>query len=384
MIELNAEQKMILATVKEIVQEKIQPRAAEIDERAEFPWDTVRIFAENGILAPLLPEKYGGIGLDYLTFSMILEEISKACASSALILIAQADGMLPILFAGSEALKEKYLTGLAKGKLAGFAATEPGAGSDVLSMKTRAVRKGDVYILNGQKCFITNGSIADVLTVYAFTDPQKGSKGITAFVIEKGSKGLNYGKNENKMGMRGCVNSQLFFEDIEISAENIIGHEGKGLANMMAALDSSRLFSAAQAVGLAHGAIHEAVKYAKERVQFGKPIADMQAIQFMIADMVAGTEAARLLAYQAARYLDRKELRFIRKSCAMAKFVASDNAMKVTTDAVQVLGGYGYMKDYPVERMMRDAKLIQIYTGTNQIMRLVAAREIFQEVISKP
>ncbi len=379
MIELTAEQKMILATVKGIVQKNIHPRAAEIDERAEFPWDTVRIFSENGILAPLLPEKYGGIGLDYLTFSMILEEISKACASSALILIAQADGMLPILFAGSEELKKKYLTGLAKEKLAGFAVTEPGAGSDILSMRTRAVRKGDVYILNGQKCFITNGSIADVLTVYAFTDPQKGSKGITAFVVEKGSKGLNYGKDENKMGMRGCVNSQLFFEDMEISAENIIGHEGKGIVNMMVALDTSRLFSASQAVGLAQGAIHEAVNYAKERVQFGKPIADMQAIQFMIADMVAGTEAARLLTYQAARYLDRKESRLVRKSCAMAKFVASDNAMKVTTDAVQVLGGYGYMKDYPVERMMRDAKLIQIYTGTNQIMRLVAAREIFQD-----
>ena len=379
MIELTAEQKMILATVKGIVQENIQPRAAEIDERAEFPWDTVRIFAENGILAPLLPEKYGGIGLDYLTFSMILEEISKACASSALILTAQADGMLPILFAGSEKLKEKYLPGLAKGKLAGFAATEPGAGSDILSMRSRAVRKGDVYILNGQKCFITNGSIADVLTVYAFTDPEKGSKGITAFVIEKGSKGLNYGKDENKMGMRGGVNSQLFFENIEISAENIIGHEGKGVANMMAALESSRLFSASQAVGLAEGAIHEAVKYAKERVQFGKAIAEMQAIQFMIADMVANTEAARLLTYQAAKYLDRNELKSVRKSCAMAKFVASDNAMKVTTDAVQVLGGYGYMKDYPVERMMRDAKLIQIYTGTNQIMRLVTAREIFQE-----
>jgi len=263
MIELNAEQKMILATVKEIVEEKIRPRAAEIDERAEFPWDTVKIFTENGILAPLLPPKYGGIGLDYLTFSMILEEISKACASSALILIAQADGMLPILCAGSEALKDQYLPGLAKGKLAGFAATEPEAGSDILSMRTRAVRKGDVYILNGQKCFTTNGSIADVLTVYVFTDPEKGSKGISAFLIEKGTKGLNYGKNENKMGMRGCVNSQLFFEDMKIPAGNIIGHEGKGIAHMMAALDTSRLFSASQAVGLAQGAIHETVSYAR-------------------------------------------------------------------------------------------------------------------------
>ena len=379
MLNLNAEQKMILATVREIVQKKIRPRAAEIDEKAEFPWDTVRIFAENGILTPLLPEKYGGIGLPYLTFSMILEKISKVCASSALILIAQADGMLPILCAGSDVLKETYLPGLAKGKLAGFAATEPGAGSDILSMKTRAVRKGDVYIINGQKCFTTNGSIADVLTVYAFTDPEKKSKGISAFAVEKGSPGLNYGKNENKMGMRGCVNSQLFFEDMEVSEKNIIGQEGKGIASMMAALDTSRLFSASQAVGLAQGAIDEAVGYARQRIQFGKPIADVQAIQFMIADMVANTEAARLLTYQAARHLDKNALSSVRKSCAMAKFFASDNAMKVTTDAVQVMGGYGYMKDFPVERMMRDAKLIQIYTGTNQIMRLVTAREVFQK-----
>jgi len=378
MITLNTEQKMILTTVREIVDEKIRPRAAEIDERAEFPWDTVRIFAENGVLAPLLPEKYGGIGLAYLTFSMILEEIAKACASSALILIAQADGMLPILCMGSEALKEKCLPGLAKGRLAAFAATEPGAGSDILSMRTRAIRRGDTFVINGQKCFTTNGSIADVLTVYAFTNPEKGSKGITAFAVEKGTKGLNYGKNENKMGMRGCVNSQLFFEDMEIPEENVIGEEGHGIGSMMPALDTSRLFSASQAVGLAQGAIDEAVGYAKQRIQFNRPIAEMQAIQFMIADMTAGTDAARLLAYQAAVTLDRKDQKRIARACATAKFFASDNAMKVTTDAVQVMGGYGYMKEYPVERMMRDAKLIQIYTGTNQIMRLVTAREVFK------
>ncbi|MCF8142754.1 MAG: acyl-CoA dehydrogenase family protein [Deltaproteobacteria bacterium] len=377
MITLNIEQEMILATVREIVQNTIRLRAAEIDEKAEFPWDTVRIFSENGVLAPLLPEKYGGIGLAYLTFSMILEEIAKACASSALILIAQADGMLPILCAGSESLKQRILPGLARGGLAAFAATEPGAGSDILSMTTRAARKGDVYVLNGQKCFITNGSLADVVTVYAFTDREKRSKGITAFAVEKGTPGLHYGKNENKMGMRGCVNSQLFFEDMEVSTENVIGHEGGGIGSMMAALDTSRLFSASQAVGLAQGAVDEAVAYARQRVQFGRPIAEMQAIQFMIADMTAGTDAARLLTYQAARHLDRKDAKLGPRSCAMAKFFASDNAMKVTTDAVQVMGGYGYMKDYPVERMMRDAKLIQIYTGTNQIMRLVAAREIF-------
>jgi alkylation response protein AidB-like acyl-CoA dehydrogenase len=286
--------------------------------------------------------------------------------------------MLPILCAGSDSLRARLLPPLARGNLAAFAATEPGAGSDILSMQTRAVRQGDVYVLNGQKCFITNGSIAQVITVYAFTDPQKGSRGITAFAVEKGTPGLHYGKDENKMGMRGCVNSQLFFEDMAIPADNVIGDVGKGIGSMMAALDTSRLFSASQAVGLAQGAIDEAVGYARERVQFGRPIADMQAIQFMIADMVAGTEAARLLTYQAASRLDKKDGNRGTQSCAMAKFFASDNAMKVTTDAVQVMGGYGYMKDYPVERMMRDAKLIQIYTGTNQIMRLVAAREIFK------
>ncbi len=379
MIELTQEQRMILKTVKDIAQKKIKPRAAEIDERAEFPWDTVRTYAENGILAPLLPEKYGGIGAKYLIFSMILEEIAKVCASSALILIAQADGMLPILCGGSEELKTKYLPGLAKGKLAAIAATEPEAGSDILSMRTRAVRKGKDYVLNGQKVFTTNGSIADVITVYAYTEPEKEAKGITPFVVEKGSKGLVYGKNENKMGMRGALNSQLFFEDLIVPAENRIGDEGGGMGNLMGALDTSRLFSASQAVGLAQGAIDEAVRHAKQRVQFGRTLDKFQAIQFMIADMVAATEAARLLTYQAATCLDKKKWSLVPRFCAMAKFTASDMAMKVTTDAVQIMGGYGYMKEYPLERMMRDAKLIQIYTGTNQIMRVVTAREIFKE-----
>ena len=379
MIELNEEQRMILTTVRDITQQKIKPRAAEIDEKQEFPWDTVKLFAENGILTPLLPEKYGGIEAEYLLFSIILEEISKVCASSALILIAQADGMLPILCRGSEELKNKYLPGLAKGKLAAFGATEPWAGSDILSMRTRAVRNGDVYTLNGQKCFTTNGSVADIITVYAYTDPDKKSKGITAFVVEKGSKGLVYGRDENKMGMRGTVNAELFFEDLIVPEANRIGEEGEGVGNMMAALDSGRMFTASQAVGLAQGAIDEAINYSKQRVQFGRPISKIQGLQFMIADMVASTEAARLLTYQAARYLDKQKRDLIPRFCAMAKFVASDTAMKVTTDAVQVFGGYGYMKDYPVERMMRDAKLIQIYTGTNQIMRAVTAREIFKE-----
>ncbi len=376
MIELDEQQRMILDTVRNISQKEIKPRAAEIDEKGEFPWHSLKIFSENGLLAPLLPERYGGIGAQYLLFSMIIEEIAKVCASSALILIAQADGVLPIFYRGSDELKEKYLPGLASGRIGAFVGTEPGAGSDILSMRTRAIKKGDHYILNGQKCFITNGSIADVLTVYAYTSPKEKAKGMSVFVVEKGTKGLSYGKNERKMGMRGSVNSEIFFEDLEIPERNRIGKEGEGFANMMQVLDSSRMFAASQAVGLAQGAIDEVIKYSKQRIQFGRPIAEFQAIQFMLVDMVASTEAARLLTYRAAVHLDRKERSQIPKFCAIAKFTASDTAMKVTTDAVQIMGGYGYMKDFPVERMMRDAKLIQIYTGTNQIMRIVAGRAI--------
>ncbi|RLB35786.1 MAG: acyl-CoA dehydrogenase [Deltaproteobacteria bacterium] len=376
MIQLDEQQKMILETVKNIARKELKPRAAEIDENAEFPWYAVKVFAENGILAPLVSEKYGGIGITYLLFSMIIEEIAKVCASSALILIAQADGVLPILYAGNEEQKGKFLPPLAKGALGGFAGTEPDAGSDILSMRTRATKKGKVYVLNGQKCFITHGSIADYLSVYAYTDPEKKAKGMSVFVLEKGMEGLSYGKNENKMGMRGSINSELIFENLKVPEENRIGEEGEGFFNMMKVLDSSRVFAASQAVGLAQGAIDEAVAYAKQRIQFGRPISQLQAIQFMVADMVAATEAARLLTYQAARHIDAGRAREIPKFCAMAKCLASDTAMRVTTDAVQVMGGYGYMKDFPVERMMRDAKLVQIYTGTNQIMRVVAGRSI--------
>jgi alkylation response protein AidB-like acyl-CoA dehydrogenase len=379
MIELNEEQRTILNTVKRIAKDKIKPRAAEIDEKAELPWDTIKLFAENGLLAPLIPEEYGGIDSGFLLLSMILEEISKVCASSSLIIISQADGVQPILCGGGTELKERYLPGFVTGKIASFAATEPGSGSDIQSMRTRAVRNGDGYVINGQKCFITNGSVADTITVFAYTDPEKKSKGISAFAVDKGSKGLTYGKNENKMGMRGCINSSLHFEDLLVPEKNRIGDEGDGFAAMIKAFETGRVLTASQAVGLAQGAIDEAIKYAKQRVQFKRALSDFQAIQFMIADMVAGTEAARLLTYQAATHLDKKNSSKIPASCSIAKFMASDNAMKVTTDAVQILGGYGYMKDYPLERMMRDAKLVQIYTGTNQIMRVVTAREIFKD-----
>lgn len=376
MLKLTDEEGLILETVKRICEKELRPRASSLDEKGGFPWHAHKAFSEAGLMSTLIPENYGGIGLRYLAFSMILEEISKVCASSALLLIAQADGTLPIIHKGTEELKEEVLPRLAKGAIAAFAATEPGAGSDILSMKTKAVKVSGTYLINGQKCFITNGSVADFISLFAYTDPEKKAKGMSAFVVEKGAKGLVYGKDENKMGMRGSVNSELFFENLAISESKRIGEEGDGFPLMMQALDCSRLFCASQAVGIAQGAIDEALSYSKQRVQFGRPICELQAIQFMFADMVALTEAARLLTHKAANFLDEKKTRLISKYCSMAKFLASDTAMKVTTDAVQIMGGYGYMKDFPVERMMRDAKLTQIYTGTNQIMRVVAGREI--------
>ena len=381
MIKLTEDQKLVLDTVKKIAANELEPRAAEIDEKAEFPTHAQKVFAENGLLNPLLPAQYGGVEMSMLTMVMILEEISKVCASSALLIIAQADGMLPILHGGSAELKEKFLCKLGGDSqlLTAFAATEPSAGSDLLAMKTRAVRQGDHYVVNGQKCFITNGSVADLFTLYAYTDPDKQAKGVSAFVVEKGTPGLTYGKNEHKMGMRGSVNSELFFEDMKIPAENLIGEEGSGFSNLMQTLSQNRLFCAAQAVGIAKGAIGHAVAFAKERIQFGKPIAALSPIQFMIADMAAATEAAGLLCYQAAEEFDAHDYKSGALHGGMAKFLASDTAMRVTTDAVQIMGGYGYMKDYPVERMMRDAKLTQIYTGTNQITRMVTGRSLLLE-----
>lgn len=378
MFQLDEEQRLILQSVREIVQKEIKPRATTLDETGEFPWDIVRIFAKNDILNPLLPRKYEGVEVSYCTFCMMIEEIAKACASSALLLIAQADGTLPIIHGGDEYLKQKYLKRLAGDSqiLTAFGAAEPSAGSDVLFLKTQAILQGERYVINGEKCFITNGSVADFLVVYAYTDPLKKSNGMSAFVVEKSFPGLVYGRNENKMGMRGSINSEIFFENLEVPRENLIGKEGEGFSNMLKTLSTSRLFTAAQAVGLSKGAMEEAVSYARKRIQFGKPISHLAPIQFMIADMAAGIESARLLTYEAAFLFDREELKKAGTYAAMAKFMASDTAMKVTTDAVQIMGGYGYMKDYPVERMMRDAKLTQIYTGTNQIVRLIVGRDL--------
>ena len=378
MFSLSDEQQQIVDTVRKVAEQEVAPRAREIDEKHAYPYDTRDLFAGLGLLNPLLPAEYGGPGLDNLAMALILEEVSRVCGSTGLMLIAQADGMLPILHGGSPELKRRWLSKLGGDSklLTAFAATEPAAGSDLLSMKTRAVRKGDHYVLDGQKCFITTGSNADFLSVYAYTDPDKGAKGISCFVVEKGTPGFTYGRNESKMGMRGSVNSELFFENVKVPVENRIGEEGTGFANLMGALSVNRMFCAAQAVGIAQGALDHAIRHARERVQFGKAIAHIGVVQSMIADMATAVEAARLVTRKAASLLDQGDKKASALFGGMAKTLASDTAMRVTTDAVQVMGGYGYMTDHPVERMMRDAKLTQIYTGTNQITRIVTGRSL--------
>jgi len=378
MFQLDEEQRLILQSVREIAQKEIKPRATTLDETGEFPWDAIRIFAKNGILNPLLPRKYGGVEVSAYTFCMIVEEIAKVCASSALLLIAQAEGTLSIIYGADESLKEKYLKRLAGDSqvLTGLGAIEQSVGSGIFSLPTRAELQGDQYILQGEECFAKNGSVADFLVLYAYTDRSKESHGISAFVVEKGFPGLVPKRDENKMGMRGGIYSEVLLENLEVPRENLIGQEGEGFSIMLMTLSASRLFTAAQAVGLAQGAMEEAISYARKRVQFGKTISHHTPIQFMIAEMAAGIESARLLTYKTAFLFDQGEWKRGGTLAAMAKLIASDTAMKVTTDAVQIMGGYGYMKDYPVERMMRDAKLTQIYTGTNQIMKLIIGRDL--------
>jgi len=378
MFHLTEEQQNVVEMVRKVASQEIAPRAKELDEKSLFPEHAEKVFAELGLLNPLLPAEHDGSDMGVLTTVLILEEISRVCASTALLLIAQSDGMLPILHGGSAELKKRFLgrLGGSSRQLTALAATEPTAGSDLLGMKTRAVRRGDEYVLDGQKCFITNGSVADLIVVYAYTDPEKGAKGISAFVVEKGTPGLTYGRNETKMGMRGSINSELFFEDLHVPAANRIGEEGTGFANLMQTLSMNRIFCAAQAVGIGQGALDEATHHARERVQFGKPIGHLAVIQSMIADMATAVEASRLLTRKAAALFDEGDPKQGALYGGMAKTFASDTAMRVTTDAVQVMGGYGYMKDHGVERMMRDAKLTQIYTGTNQITRLVTGRSL--------
>jgi len=376
MYDLTEEHIMLRNMVRDLAQHKIAPRAAEVDEKAEWPWDIVQALAAADLFGLPFPEKYGGTGTDLLSFVIVIEELCKVCASTGLMIAVQGLGSFPIAIAGSEEQKERWFPRLARGEhIAAFGLTEPGAGSDAAAIQTRAVRDGDSYILNGQKNFISHAGVAHIYTVFASTDPSKGPRGIAAFVVEKGTPGFEIGKLEHKMGIRGSPTGELLFEDCRIPASNLLGKEGDGFKIAMQTLDKSRPGIAAQALGIAQGAIDFAAKYATERIQFGQPIAQFQGIQFMIADMETQVAAARELVYKAACLLERGD-REATKYSAMCKMFASDVAMQVTTDAVQILGGYGYIKDYPVERMMRDAKITQIYEGTNQIQRLVVARAV--------
>ncbi len=378
---LNDEQLQIREMVHDICLERVEPRAAQIDETGEFPWDIKELFAKHDILAiPFSPE-YGGVSGSALTLIVAVEEIAKFCATSSLILSVQSLGSLPIWLAGTKEQKQKYLPPLARGeKMASYALTESGSGSDAGGMRTRATRRGDTYVINGSKTFITGGSVADTLVVFARTD-QNGegvAHNISAFIVEKDMPGFKVGKLEKKLGIRGSPTAQLFFEDLAVPAANRLGNEGEGFKLAMRVLDHSRPGIAAQALGIAEGAFDLARRYARDRRQFGKPINQFQGIQFMLADMATQIEAARALTYGSADALDR-DLPGISLSSSMAKLFASDTAMRVATDAVQILGGYGYLRDFPAERMMRDAKITQIYEGTNEIQRLVIAREVLKE-----
>jgi alkylation response protein AidB-like acyl-CoA dehydrogenase len=379
--ELDEQQLQIREMVHDICLERVEPRAAEIDESGEFPWDIKDLFAKHDILAiPFTPE-YEGVRGSALTLIIAVEEISKFCATSALILSVQSLGSLPIVLAGTEEQKRKYLPPLARGEhLAAYALTEPGSGSDAGGMRTTAFRHGDTYVLNGSKTFITGGSVADTIVVFARADEdgQAPARKISAFVVEKTMPGFKVGKLEKKLGIRGSPTAQLYFEEVAVPAGNRLGADGDGFKLAMRVLDHSRPGIAAQALGIAEGAFDLARRYARERRQFGKPIAEFQAIQFMLADMATQIEAARALTYAAGDAIDRR-LPDMTVSSSMAKLIASDTAMRVTTDAVQVLGGYGYLRDFPAERMMRDAKITQIYEGTNEIQRLVIGRELTRE-----
>jgi alkylation response protein AidB-like acyl-CoA dehydrogenase len=372
------EQLAIRDTIRELVQDRVAPRAAEIDEKSEYPRDIEKLFAENGIMAIPFPERYGGISGSSVTICMGIEEIAKACATSSLILAVQALGSYPILIAGTEEQKKRLCPPLASGeKVAAYALSETGSGSDAAAMKTRAKRFGDEYILNGTKQFITHGSIAGTLVVFAQTDPDSDHRGISAFVLERETSPWSAPKLEHKLGIRGSPTAQIVFEDVRVPVANRLGEEGAGFKIALAVLDRSRPGIGAQALGIAEGAFDYALNYAKERNQFGQPIAQFQGVQFMFADMATQIEAARHLVYRAATKVDQKSADLTRVA-AMAKLFASDMAMKVTTDCVQILGGYGYISDYPVERMMRDAKVTQIYEGTNQIQRVVIARSLLR------
>ena len=373
---LTEEQQMIKEIAAKIASERVRPVRAELDEREEFPWDLMKILAQSDLFGVYLPEEYGGLGGGVLENCLAIEELGRACIGVATTYAASGLGAYPILLHGSEEQKQKYLPVIASGqKLAAFAVTESGAGSDAGGIQTTAKRDGDFYILNGTKQWITNGGEAEIYTVVAITDKEKGARGASALIVEKGDPGFAFGKKEKKMGICASATRELLFNDCKIPADRLISREGTGFIVTMKTFDVSRPGIGALAVGLSQGALDISVEYARKRVQFGKPIISFQAVQHMLADMATETEAARALVYATAKYID-SGAKDISKLSAMAKLFPTDVAMRVTTNAVQVLGGYGYMRDYPVEKMMRDAKILQIYEGTNQIQRNIIGQEL--------
>ncbi|WP_371377822.1 acyl-CoA dehydrogenase [Sporomusa aerivorans] len=376
--QLTEEQKVMQKLVRDFAGKEVAPGAAERDEKEEFSRELADAMGEMGFTGICFSEQYGGAGADVLSYILAVEELSRADAGVGITLSATVSLCAwPILAFGNEAQKERYLVPLAEGtKLGAFGLTEPNAGTDAASQQTVAVDAGDHYVLNGSKLFITNAGEAEVYVVFAMTDKTKGVKGISAFLLDKGMPGFSFGKKEHKLGIHSSITNELIFQDVKVPKENLLGKEGEGFKIAMATLDGGRIGVAAQALGIAQAALDHAVKYSKERVQFGKPIAANQAIAFMLADMATKVEAARLLVYRAA-YLKDQGLPYA-KEAAMAKLYASDVAMEVSTDAVQIFGGYGYSREYPVERLMRDAKITQIYEGTNQVQRMVIAGSVLR------
>ncbi|MFD6665273.1 acyl-CoA dehydrogenase family protein [Micromonospora chalcea] len=375
---LPEEHEAIREAVREVCAAKVAPHAAEADETGEFPKASYEALRSADFHAPHIPVEYGGAGADALATAIVIEEVARACASSSLIPAVNKLGTMPLLLAGSEELKRKYLTPVAAGEgMFSYCLSEPEAGSDAAAMTTKAVRDGDHWVLNGVKRWITNAGVSEYYTVFAVTDPTARSKGISAFVVEKSDPGVSFGAPEKKLGIKGSPTREVYFDNVRIPADRMIGAEGTGFATAMKTLDHTRVTIAAQAVGIAQGALDYAKGYVQERKQFGKPVADFQGIQFMLADMGMKLEAARQLTYAAAGKSERGDADLTYFGAA-AKCFASDAAMGITTDAVQLLGGYGYTRDYPVERMMRDAKITQIYEGTNQVQRIVMARQLLK------
>ncbi|MBN2430039.1 MAG: acyl-CoA dehydrogenase family protein [Acidobacteria bacterium] len=377
------EQREIRDLARKIAAEVIMPVRAELDEKEEFPWDIMKVLAEAGLFGIYIPEEYGGYGGGIMDLCIVTEELSRVCGGVAVSYAACGLGAYPILLMGSEEQKKKYLPAIASGEtLAAFCVTESGAGSDVGSMRTTARREGDYYYITGTKQWITNGGVADIYTVIALTDKTKGPRGATAFLVEKNFPGMGFGKKEKKLGIRASETREVVMDECRVPAENILKREGMGFIVTMKTFDYTRPGVAAQALGIAQGAFEYALEYAHTRRQFGKPVSSFQAVSHMLADMATSIESARALIYTTAQIIDKGSVKHISKLSSMCKLLASDVAMKVTTDAIQILGGYGYMKDYPVEKMFRDAKITQIYEGTNQIQRNVIASELVKELIT--